>query len=71
MVYPLCCSGPAAGGRAAPGDLTVGRAVARRVTAAAHARPAEDPAAGGRGEEGPEQQHTAQVSLRHSNTFIL
>lgn len=36
----VCSPGPAAGGWAAQGDITVGRAVAGSVTAAAHACPA-------------------------------
>ncbi len=39
--------------------------MAGRVTAAAHACLAKNPTAGGRSQEGAEQQHTAQVRLTY------
>lgn len=62
---------PAGGRRAAAGHTALGWALARRAAAAAHARAAQDPAAGGRGQEGPEQQHAAEVRSRVRRTRLF
>lgn len=71
FVWIVLRADPAGGGRAAPGHAALGRALARRAAAATHACAAEDPAAGGRGQEGPEQQHTAEVRPQVLRTWLF